>query len=320
MKKIIISMFLLICLICSLCSCIVIEDDASNNGGNSTSGADANSSDSGDFGDFNIVIDSCRLGLDYKGNEIIIVKYIFTNKDDSTTSFSGNVEDKVYQDGIGLNECYFVDSSSNYSSDNKSREIKPGVSLEVEVAYELNNTQSDIEVEVSEYFSWSDKILNKTFSISSLVVEQEVETPSETEATETESEEVNETAKPSSNKSNLGKYDVAIDSCRLAIDYSGKDIVIVKYVFTNNSGDSASFSWSVDDNVYQNGIGLKECYFVDSTANYSSDNKTKEIKPGVPFEVEVAYTLNDLTTEIEVVVTDLLNLSGKSVEKTFSIK
>ena len=37
--------------------------------------------------------------------------------------------------------------------------------FDVEVAYELNDTTTDIEVEVKELFSFSDKTITKTFSI-----------------------------------------------------------------------------------------------------------------------------------------------------------
>ena len=120
--------------------------------------------------------------------------------------------------------------------------------------------------------------------------------------------------------SNLGDYNVVIDSCRLAEDYSGKPIIIVKYLFTNNSGEPDSFTWSVDDNVYQDGVGLNESYFVDDSANYSSDNKTKEIKSGVTLAVEVAYELNDATTDIEVEVAELFSFSSsKKVTKVFTL-
>ena len=40
-----------------------------------------------------------------------------------------------------------------------------GASLDVEVAYELNDTTSDVEVEVKEWLSFNEKVLTKTFSI-----------------------------------------------------------------------------------------------------------------------------------------------------------
>ncbi len=119
---------------------------------------------------------------------------------------------------------------------------------------------------------------------------------------------------------NLGNYKIDIDSCRLAKDYEGKDVVIVKYIFTNNDDDPASFYMTFDDAVYQNGVGLNESYVVSDTANYSSDNQSKEIKKGASLEVEVAYELNDTVTDIEVEVTELISFSDDVVTKTFSIK
>ena len=64
----------------------------------------------------------------------------------------------------------------------------------------------------------------------------------------------------------LGDYSVVIDSCRLAKDYEGKDVVIVKYVFTNNSDDSAAFYTTFDDKVYQDGVGLNGAYVLEDSA------------------------------------------------------
>ncbi len=119
---------------------------------------------------------------------------------------------------------------------------------------------------------------------------------------------------------NLGDYEVKIDSCRLAEDYEGNAVVIVKYIFTNNSDDSTAFWTAFDDNVYQNGVGLNEAYVLADSANYSSDNQTKAIKTGASIEVEVAYELNDTTTDIEVEVEELISFNDDVVTKTFSIK
>lgn len=118
----------------------------------------------------------------------------------------------------------------------------------------------------------------------------------------------------------LGDYSVTIDSCRLAQDYEGKEIVIVKYLFTNNGDEAASFMFAFDETVYQDGIGLNECYIADDSANYSADNQTKDIKPGSTLDVEVAYELNDTTTDIEVEVKELFSFDDKTITKTFTIK
>lgn len=119
---------------------------------------------------------------------------------------------------------------------------------------------------------------------------------------------------------NLGEYKVEIDSCRLAKDYEGKDVVIVKYIFTNNNDDATSFWTAFDDNVFQDGVGLNEAFMLDESANYSTDNQSKEIKKGATVEVEVAYELNDTTTDIEVEVEELFSLDDDIVTKTFSIE
>ena len=138
----------------------VSEND--NNDADDTTVAEDNSS----LGDYSVVIDSCRMAKDYEGKDIIIVKYIFTNvSDDDAASFSFAIEDAAYQNGVGLNETYFVNESANYDSGTQLKEIKKGASLEVEIAYKLDDTTSDVEVEVSELISFDDKTIKKTFTI-----------------------------------------------------------------------------------------------------------------------------------------------------------
>lgn len=117
----------------------------------------------------------------------------------------------------------------------------------------------------------------------------------------------------------LGEYDLVIDSCRIAKDYDGKPVAIVKYIFTNNDDEAVAFSWTFDDAVYQNGIGLNKTYFVSDDVEYSEDNQYKEIKTGATIEVEVAYELNDNTSDLEVEVGKLISFSDKKITKTFTI-
>ena len=117
----------------------------------------------------------------------------------------------------------------------------------------------------------------------------------------------------------LGEYSVVIDSCRLAEDYSGNPVVIVKYIFTNNNDDATSFNFAFTDEVFQGGVGLNKAYVLPDSADYSSDNQTKKIRKGSSFEVEVAYKLNDTTTDITVDVSELISFSDKKVTRTFSI-
>lgn len=112
---------------------------------------------------------------------------------------------------------------------------------------------------------------------------------------------------------------VEIKNCRLAKDWEGKSVVIVKYSFTNNDDDPQSFMLAFNDAVYQNGIGLNKSYMLEDSANYSSDNQTKNIQKGATLEVEVAYELNDTTTDVNVEVSALFSFDSSKVTKTFSI-
>lgn len=118
------------------------------------------------LGDYNIDIKSARLAKDYEGKDIVIITFGYTNNSDSATSFITAVSPSVFQGGVGLNECYFADESANYSADNQTKELQKGASLDVEVAYTLNDATADVIVEVTEFISLSDNKLTKTFSLS----------------------------------------------------------------------------------------------------------------------------------------------------------
>lgn len=121
-------------------------------------------------------------------------------------------------------------------------------------------------------------------------------------------------------ENSLGKYSVEIKSCRMAKDYEGKPVVIVTYKYTNVSDENpAAFYIAFEDAAYQNGVGLNKAYILDDGVQYNDDNQTKEIKKGASLDVEVAYELNDTTTDIEVEVKELFSFNNKVLKKTFSL-
>ena len=129
----------------------------------------------------------------------------------------------------------------------------------------------------------------------------------------------NKEAAQQAEKEEIASCTVEIQSCRLAQDWQGKPVVIVKYSFTNNKEEPQSFMLAFDDAVFQNGIGLNSSYMLDDSANYSSDNQTKQIQKGATLEVEVAYELNDTTTDINVELSALFSFNNNKITKTFSI-
>ena len=61
----------------------------------------------------------------------------------------------------------------------------------------------------------------------------------------------------------LGDYYIKIVSAAKAKDYSGADVLIVTYEWTNNADDAAMFSTAFTAKAYQNGVECTTAYMVD---------------------------------------------------------
>lgn len=122
------------------------------------------------------------------------------------------------------------------------------------------------------------------------------------------------------NDNDLGSYQVEIKNARLTKNYEGKPVVVITYGFTNNASEPAAFWLTIDDNVYQNGVGLEKAYVLKDGDPYDEANQDKEIKSGVTLDVDVAYILNDTETDVEVEAKEIMSFSDEVVTRTFSIK
>ncbi|RVU96750.1 DUF5067 domain-containing protein [Coriobacteriales bacterium OH1046] len=112
--------------------------------------------------DYPTTIDGVRLGKDYNGADVAIVTFTWTNNSDDTTSFAMSVHPKVFQNGIECDSAFMVDDADN---DKYTSDVRPGTTVTVEMSYELQDL-SDIEVEVTELFSFSDEIIaSGTYSL-----------------------------------------------------------------------------------------------------------------------------------------------------------
>lgn len=105
------------------------------------------------------------------------------------------------------------------------------------------------------------------------------------------------------------KYPVTIDGVRLGTDYSGNDVVIVTFTWTNNSDETTSFALSVMPKVFQGGIECENAFMVDDA---DSDKYMTDVRPGTTITVEMAYELQDYS-EIEVEVTELFSFSNDPI-------
>ena len=111
----------------------------------------------GDIGSYNVVVKDHFLAENYNDEKVIVVTYTFTNNSDIDTSFDVAMYDQCFQNGIELSKEFFSDIK-NYNTDNSSKTIKPGASLDVQQAYILNDNKTTIDVEISEFLGFEDPI------------------------------------------------------------------------------------------------------------------------------------------------------------------
>lgn len=166
-------------------------------------------------------------------------------------------------------------------------------------------------------------------SSSSEMIESSSEIPSSSEEVSSEqpsAESSKEESKAPEKEEGVGEiadgdYTIKIKEAVLTTDYQGKSAVVIKYDFTNNSNDTASYLMNTQAKVFQGGVELESAVLnVDDENNTLVNNSLKEIKTGVTLEVGESYLLNDTTTPLEVEVQELITFvdSGK-VTKTIPI-
>lgn len=110
-----------------------------------------NASKEGLFGDYEVEVVSARFSKDYNNKDCVIVTYNFTNYGSEPAAFWLTLSDVVYQNGVGLNEVYVL-KNDDADLDSNMKEVKNGASVIVEEAYELNDSVTDLEVEITDVF------------------------------------------------------------------------------------------------------------------------------------------------------------------------
>ena len=104
-----------------------------------------------------LTIDSYRLCKDKNNDDIIIIKFHFVNNTGFTTSMSGEYYLEVFQGDIELEEYFPYESESDIDLQNDyndySRRIKDGGEYYPEMAFYLEDTNTDVEIIIEPYAS-----------------------------------------------------------------------------------------------------------------------------------------------------------------------
>lgn len=113
----------------------------------------------------------------------------------------------------------------------------------------------------------------------------------------------------------IGNYICKIKSAEICKSWDGKDSVKIIYEFTNNGEEAESFDIALNDDVYQDGVGL-ETSFISGDDDFGIDVK---IKPGTTKEVAKVYKLNDTATALEVEISEFISLSDEKLTYTVEL-
>ena len=110
-----------------------------------------NTSNEGLFDDYKVEGVGARMSKDYEDKDCVIITYNFTNYSSESAAFWSSFSDVVYQNGVGLNEVYVL-KNNDADLDSNMKEVKDGATVLVEEAYELNDTVTDLEIEITDIF------------------------------------------------------------------------------------------------------------------------------------------------------------------------
>lgn len=99
----------------------------------------------------------------------------------------------------------------------------------------------------------------------------------------------------------LGDYELLYKGACIMEDANGKDAIVMTLDFTNNSKENASYLWTVNETVMQNGVELEAATVFTSYETFETvvENQFKEVAPGTTIEVKTAYVLSDTSSTVE---------------------
>ena len=105
-------------------------------------------------------------------------------------------------------------------------------------------------------------------------------------------------------------------------EYDRDPVIIVTYNYTNYSNEAKCYEYSLNDNVYQNGIQLEQRLYPDirnEEIDYSMSNR--KIQPGTTIIFDKVYELQNDYDDVDVEVTPILSTSNSDkVSKTFYLE
>lgn len=114
----------------------------------------------------------------------------------------------------------------------------------------------------------------------------------------------------------IGDYVCTVKSAEICKNWEGKDAVKITYSFTNNNDEAESFDIALNDELYQDGIGLESTFISSDDDDWGIDVK---IKSGTTKDVSKVYLLRDKSTAVDVEISELISFSDEKLTYTVEL-
>ena len=124
-----------------------------------------------------------------------------------------------------------------------------------------------------------------------------------------------EEKKTESNQIKLEDYELLYKDACIMTDSDGNDAVVLTLDFTNNSKESASYIWSINETLVQNGEELEVAAVITDYAAFTTavDKQFEDVAPGETLEVQTAYVLKDAAAPIKVTFEQLFGKKNGTI-------
>ncbi len=123
-------------------------------------------------------------------------------------------------------------------------------------------------------------------------------------------------ATPSQNGLIGGKYNVTFEEAeKVTSEYESGDLLMVTYLFTNNSQETVSADTALMLQGFQDGVEVDRIF----DSSLTGDNESKSIKPGASLDCKALFKLSS-TNDLEVEATEFLGMDNSKVTKTYTIQ
>ena len=243
----------------------IASGSSKSDSGAGDSGSGSGSADAGDSR-YSVSLVDTSFTVNYENAPVIVATYSFTNNSGEDKMFSLAVDDSAYQNGIQLDNAYITDVT-----DGGSTNIQDGTTIEVTCGYLLQDTENPIQIKVTELFG------------DGVYVDETIEIDAET---------IGDMTAP----------DFTIEYVNYSIieDYQGNPSIMFEFSATNNSSEASTFMANALPKAYQNGVELENAISMDDS--YDLNGYMASVQPGSTVTVYLAYVLQDETSEVQLVV------------------